>query len=197
MAEEEPIDHSEFTDWDCVGAVGLLAVFPPALQFVCYEQEAGQRLVMTQGVVFGAALAGVVGLVFIAGYVYQFLLSSERFTIFGSLGQLWRHRATLLVNSVMAGCVVAELVCRMFVFDGDKSFVILLLELGILAVYGVYLLTFFVKPTLLSKIVNLSGLVLACVYVWQGWIGIQHKFERDMLSAPTPAEKSAPDKVNK
>ena len=197
MPEEEPIDHSEFTGWDCVGAVGLLAVFPPALQFVCYEVEAGHRLVIEQGKVFGVALAGVVGLVFIACYVYQFLFSSERFTIFGSLGQLWRHRATLLINSTMAGCIVAELVCRMFVYDGNKSFVLLLLELGILVVYGVYLLTFFVKPALLSKVVNLSGLVLAGIYMWQGWIGIQYKFERDMLSAPTPAEKASVGKEDK
>lgn len=197
MAEEEPIDHSEFDSWDCVGAVGLLAAFPPVLQFVCYEVEAGHRAVMEQGIVFGAVLAGVIGLTFVVSYVYQFLFSSERFTVFGSFGLLWRHRATLLVNSVMAGCVAAELVCRMFVYKGAKSDVLLYLELGIVAVYVVYLLTFFVKSALMSKIVNLSGIVLAVIYVWQGWIGVQYKFERDMLSAPTADEKAAVDKATK
>lgn len=191
MAEEETIDHGMFSNWDCVGAIGLLAAFPPVLHFVCYEDSANLKVLIKQGTVFGAVLCGVIGLVFLVAYLYQLLFSAERFSLVGSWCEMWKKRATLLINSMMGGCVLAEVVGRIAFIGQEQCFTISLAVYGIVAIYGVYLLTFVVKPSLLSKIVNIAGISLTCYYGYLCWNGIAEKFERDLLSMPPPEEKKA------
>lgn len=194
MAEEETIDHGMFSNWDCVGATGLLAAFPPVLYFVCYEDSANLSILIKQGTVFGAVLCGVIALVFLAVYVYLFLLSAERFSLIGSFCELWKKRAPLLVNSMMAGCVLAEIAGRIVYAGQEQCSTLTWAVYGIVAVYGVYLLTFVVKPALLSKIVNIAGICLTCYFAYACWTGVAEKFERDLLSMPPPEDKKAEDK---
>ncbi len=61
---------------------------------------------------------------------------------------------------------------------------------GAVATLAVFVLSFILKKSLLSKIVNMAGIGITAVYLYYGYHEVAAKFERDLLSAPQKTETS-------